>query len=274
MRPVQAPALALCLTSLASLSSCSGAPFGSASTGEQPSLETVFGPTIDTVAFEVDYATGAAPYTGNVGGRFAFDVWDLFTTNAQRVFSKAHKSLVVPTTLTQMQELSDVDGASFTTEQILAIASAHRDEPSAGTIATFYVVWLAGYFNDGTQQQPDVLGVSIGSTGVIALFKPVIESTNSGGAAGLIDAMFVEQSTLIHELGHAVGLVDNGAPLTSEHLDTGHGAHCTDTACVMYYANEGAASATAFVAEIKSGSDILFDDACLEDVDSFAAGAQ
>jgi hypothetical protein len=259
--------LALGLLPSCTTSAAPPAPF------DQPTVQALFGPTFDTVSFEVDYAAGAEPYTGNVGGKVGFDIWDLFTSNAQRLFQSAHKSLLIPTTLAQMEELDDVTAASFTTDQILAIADQHRGSVSAGSVATFYVLWLPGYYDDGSQPQTDVLGLSLGDTGIIALFKPVIESTNSGGAQGLSVAMFVEQSTLVHELGHAVGLVDNGAPLTAQHLDTGHGAHCTDEACVMYYANEGATAAKTFVGRIAHGTDILFDADCLGDVDALAAAS-
>jgi hypothetical protein len=83
---------------------------------------------------------------------------------------------------------------------------------------------------------------------------------------------FVEQSTMIHELAHAIGLVDNGVPLAAAHRDPDHGAHCDDDRCVMYYLNEGASDAAAFVQQrVLTGNTILFDDSCLADVDALTA---
>jgi hypothetical protein len=99
------------------------------------------------------------------------------------------------------------------------------------------------------------------------MFKPVIESTD----VPLLPAIsrFVEQTTLVHELGHAVGLVNRGVPLASQHHDAEHGAHCTDDRCVMYYANEGASDLSQFVSEyVTSGDTIVFGADCLADTDA------
>ena len=98
------------------------------------------------------------------------------------------------------------------------------------------------------------------------MFKDVIRSTDS-----LIPntARFVEQSTLVHELGHAVGLVDNGVPLVSQHKDSAHGAHCTNESCTMYWLDEGASDAAEFARMyVTSGDTVIFGDECLADVDA------
>jgi hypothetical protein len=84
---------------------------------------------------------------------------------------------------------------------------------------------------------------------------------------------FVEQATIIHELGHAFGIVDNGVPMVTPHRDTDHGAHCDNDKCVMYYLNEGASDATAFVRDkVLTGNQILFDAHCLADADAITGG--
>ena len=99
---------------------------------------------------------------------------------------------------------------------------------------------------------------------IIAMFKPVIEST-SVGPLGVVER-YVEQATLVHEFGHAVGLVNNGLPLTSEHHDAEHGAHCNNEDCVMYYQVEGASAMVDFVLNrVTSGDVVLFADDCLAD---------
>lgn len=44
-----------------------------------------------------------------------------------------------------------------------------------------------------------------------------------------------EASTLVHELGHLFGLVDNGTPMVNDHRDPEHGAHDRDPECLMYW---------------------------------------
>jgi hypothetical protein len=165
-----------------------------------------------------------------------------------------------------------VTGANFTAGQILDLADAHRDQPSLDATATFYVLFLDGFFHDGSAERQDVLGVSIGDTGVIAMFKPVIETTEQPLFPAV--ARFVEQSTLLHEFGHAIGLVARGVPLTSAHHDEPHGAHCTSDGCTMYFANEGAADLADFVRDrVTTGSSILFGDECLADTDALIAAS-
>jgi hypothetical protein len=236
-----------------------------ASRFDQPPAATVFGQTTQSVELEVDYAKGAEPATGIVPGVGA-DAWNLFRANAERVFAKATpKTIQAPSTLDEMEAL-DVTGDSFTEHEILALADAHRTKRSNGSLATFYALWLPGYFDDGHGPQKDVLGITVGSTGVIAMFKGALETANNGGT----QLALLEQFTLLHEFGHAVGLVDNGIHPSSPHRDTSHGAHCTNPACVMYHANEGAAAALAFSRQITVGNQILLGPECLEDIDTFA----
>jgi predicted Zn-dependent protease len=238
----------------------------------QPPPARLFDRSVTTVALEVDYATGAAPYTGGIGGAFG-DTWELFQSNAERLFKDDGKTLEIPTTLAQMEELSDVPPGPYTVDEILALADTHRDRPSAGATATFYIVFLDDYFDDGMGANTGVLGVSIGDTGVIAMFKPVIESTGTPLTPNL--ERYVEQSTLVHEFGHAVGLVDNGVSMVAPHKDDGHGAHCSNDKCTMYWLNEGASDAAQFARDyVVSGSSILFDDACLADIDAIIAASK
>lgn len=236
---------------------CDGTGSGSRPIDEDP-ISHLYSRSTIQVRVDVAYQTGAEPYTGNL---IAMDVWTLFETNANRLFNN-QKNITIPTTLDQMQNLTGVSGSSFTTQQILNIAEANRSSADNEIQSSFYVLFLKGYFNDGQQVRSDVLGVSIGDTEVIAMFKPVI--SQSSGQPGI--RKFVEQSTLIHEFGHAVGLVNNGVNMVTPHQDTAHGAHDQNDQCVMYYANEGAAAATAFASKyLQTGDEILFDSNCLAD---------
>jgi hypothetical protein len=235
---------------------------GSGSTGDDDTITgngSVFEPSITAVQLEVDYETGDEPYTGNVIG-FG-DTWDLTTTNLDRLFAN-RKALDVPTTIDQMEDIGAVPDEEITVDDALAIADAHRDLSDDPETKTYYIVFVSGHFADSGGVNDAVLGVSIGDTGVVVMFKDVIEGT------GLV-ARYVEQSTLVHELGHAIGLVDNGVPMVADHKDSAHGAHCTNDHCVMYWENEGASAAAAFAQQFAtSGNSILFADDCLADVDA------
>lgn len=232
-----------------------------------PGLRGVFDPSVTDVLVEIDFEPGAEPFTGNVIG-FG-DTFAITRSNIDRIFA-GRKTLSVPTTLAGMENIGDVPDEQLTVDDLLALAAAHRSSGDTATRKTYYVLFLSGYFTDGSGPRPGVLGVSIGDTGVIAMFKDVIDSTHIPATNV---ARFVEQSTLVHELGHAIGLVHNGVLPTSPHHDTAHGAHCTNDACVMYWQNEGAGDMAAFVQRsVLSGDTILFDAACLADVDALTGG--
>lgn len=228
--------------------------------------KNLFGPSVEQIILEVDYEAGAAPF--DAYPRRAGSPWELLEDNIGELFAQSTpRALIVPKTLSEMQILGEVSsGPDFTTNEILEIAAASRDVESTESSHSFYIVFLDGFFEDQGGRQEQVLGVSIGETGVIAMFKPVIGTSD--------DALsrFVEQTTLIHEIGHAVGLVDNGLPLASDHLDEENGAHCTNDNCVMYWVNERVADAIRFARERLMGEDtVVFGPECLGD--AYAAAA-
>jgi len=227
---------------------------------EQPSSDELFGAAITRVVVEVDYADGAEPSTG--GGIAAEDPWQLTAHNLDVLFDGT-KQLSVPHTLDEMESLGPIEGDTFDSDALLAIADDHRDQLSSGDTATFYVLYVDGRYEEDGEVQDQVLGVSIGDTGVVAMFAPVIDS--AGGPAGVVQR-YVEQATLVHELGHAAGLVNNGLALTADHQDEPHGAHCSHEDCVMYYAVEGVSGVADFVQKyVTSGDSVLFGDDCLAD---------
>ena len=236
--------------------------------GDGDGARDLFDPAITDVRIEIDHETGEAPYTGPILG-FG-DTFDLTVANVERLFSGT-KAVEIPTTPGAMEDVGAIADEELTVADLLAIADAHRDLADDATTRTYYVVFVGGVFADGDGPRPNVLGVSIGDTGVIAMFKDVIASTGVPALPNL--ERFVEQSTLVHELGHAFGLVNNGVALATDHHDEAHGAHCTNDACVMYWLNEGASDMAAFAQRYVIARDsILFDDACLADVDALTGG--
>lgn len=210
-----------------------------------------------SLTIEVDYETSAAPYEGLGDGT-------LFATNVDAVFPSLGAAYTAPATVAAMEELGAIADDSLTVDELLALADEHRAlGRTEGAERRLYIVFLDGYFEDATGTRDDVLGVSIGTTGVIAMFKPVIDS------AGFLMTVRrrVEQTVLVHEFGHSVGLVDNGAPNVSAHVDEEHGAHCTNEDCVMYWANHAGAGVFDFaMLGMNSGAQVLFDQACLDDL--------
>ncbi len=265
------------------LAACGGTPFGGGDDeppgdargtrdgrpdGPSDGTPGVFDPAITRVSIEVDFEQGNAPYTGAIVG--GGDTFDLSHANLSRLFT-ADKELVLPRTVGAMQDIGSVPDEQLTVADLLALAAQHRDQADTATTRTYYVLFVSGAFADANGPNPNVLGVSVGGTGVIAMFKDVIRGTDVLGVPHIV--RYVEQSTLIHEIGHAVGLVDNGVAMASPHKDTAHGAHCDNEDCVMFWLNEGASDAAAFVQQHVLASDtVVFDARCLADVDALTGG--
>ena len=139
---------------------------------------------------------------------------------------------------------------------------------------------MNGYYSKDGQRNNAVLGVSVGDSGVIAVFKPAMQD-NLDTLVGPIDSpadklalainsRLIEQMVMLHELGHAVGLVNDGLPMSAKHQDDGHGHHCSNPNCLMYWMNSRFNSVRQFVTtHITSDASSVFDDACLADAAAF-----
>lgn len=236
-----------------------------------PLMQSLWARSVRRVLIEVDYGPGAAPYVGAVPG--VGNTWNVLAANARRLFQGSGKTLAIPSTLGEMQRI-EVTGHDFTLADLVAISRRTRNNVSTSTTATFHVIFLDGYFVDAAGvRRTDLLGGQLEGMGVIVVFKPVVAST-AANAAAWVPAV-VEQATLVHEFGHAIGLVDGGIAPVHSHHDVAHPHHCTSSTCVMNAWNEGAAAAAAFVARVAAtGNAVLFDDACLEDAAAAISAAR
>ncbi len=214
----------------------------------------LFNPNITHMVIEVDYQQNAEPYTELQGTDAS--PWDFFATNVEKLFAPVPRSIEIPTTLSAMENIGNAPLKNYTADDLLELSSAHRDVLPTQELPSFHVLFVNGYYYEDEEQKREVLGLSIGDTSTVVMFKPVIKRTapDIPGPTDDLIRTFAEQTTVIHEFGHAIGLVNNGLPLTSEHHDTDHGRHCTNKKCVMYYMNEGARDLVQFAKDL---------DACL-----------
>lgn len=225
--------------------------------------------TTTDVTIEVYYEAGAEPYTGNTTqGR---PYWGILETNLEAIFQyrSTAVALEVPTTLSQMTNLPLQAKSSWTSEDLIALHQRHHSQVPTASHARFYIYFLNGNFSEGGVTQNGVLGVSVGGTPILAIFKDVIQT--SGMTPNGPVAKFVEQSTLVHEVGHALGFVNNGVPMVSQHQDSAHGAHTMNSDCVMYYLNEGVSDMSAFIQRyLASSSVVMWGPEVLADAQNFS----
>ncbi len=222
--------------------------------------------TVSQIDVEVFYEPGAVPYEGTTQNGFSY--WSILEANISVLFES--RSLIpdvyVPRSVDEMTVLSEQNKSSWTPQDILNLAESVVDDYTSSPSTEFYIFFVKGYLNEEGKNETTVIGASLTGTPIIVVFKDVVIST--GASQALLK--YVEQTTLVHEFGHAMGLVNNGVPLSSSHQDTAHGHHCTNNDCVMYWLNEGLADLIAFVQNyMATGDPVMFGSECLNDAKSY-----
>jgi predicted Zn-dependent protease len=248
---------------LVALSSCGKFRIFKKSSQEKQNISKIYASGKLTVA--VFYEEGAEPFTDIVTtapGIPSVKLWDILEVNLKAMFPG--KTITVPKDLAQMAKLSDQNQASWTNTELHSFGMAHG-QTSLGDTTVFNVFFLKGFAESATS----VIGLHLSGTKTIAIFKEVVVAS-APSIAEAATQRYVEQATLVHEIGHAVGLVNNGLPMTSSHEDTGHRAHCHNPDCVMYWKNEGTNDLTTYITNhLLKLNPIMLDSACLSDVTSY-----
>jgi hypothetical protein len=211
---------------------------------------------------KIFYEPGAEPYTDQVAN---FKTFDLLHKNMDALFEgKTNRPMVsVPRELSEMTKIVAQSKTTWSLEEVMALSEAN---PVTGVVdSTNFSIY---FLNGRSKENSSAIGFHISKTNVIAIFKDVIKSTSN--AVQPLVPKYVEQATLVHEMGHALGLVDNGVPMYTPHKDTTHGAHCSNPDCVMYYSNEGTASMMSFATQsLAKLSVVMFDQQCLNDTQNY-----
>ena len=122
---------------------------------------------------------------------------------------------------------------TYSLDDIVALEKTYRQSYTSvndGSLVVYYM-FVDGAF-EGDVSGTSTLGVAYQNTSLV-IFEKTIRSL----AGGLTQPPLatVETTVMEHELGHLMGLVNNGTPLQSAHEDASHQAHCSVTTCLMYY---------------------------------------
>ena len=152
-------------------------------------------------------------------------------------------------------------GHPITLAEAAALEDASRTRfAQADTGVFFYLVVAETSSDDNAQGR--ILGYAYRPSSMVIFQKTIFEVS---GGLGQPSHDIVESTVVAHEFGHILGLVNSGTPMQSPHDDTAHPKHDTNTACLMYWANNSSAG----LANLLSGGVIPpFDAACLADVNA------
>jgi hypothetical protein len=224
--------------------------------------------TMESLIVEVAYEEGARPFDGNLDD--GNPLWSITEDNLNAVFRSRLDNIEmnVPLSIEQMESIPHQNQIGFTLDDIRDIANYARKRETTETNAVFFVLFLNGYLKSNGHLQKGVIGINLSGTGIIAMFKPVILAIETEDYFNTVK--FIEQYSLIHELGHALGLVNSGVSMVKDHHDYHNGSHCTDDTCVMYWLNEGVGELENFVERVaNTGQKTLFGENCLSDSNLF-----
>ena len=112
-----------------------------------------------------------------------------------------------------------------------------RDHYKGGDEAVLYVMFLNGG-SEADSSDGSVLGAAYSGSSVV-MFKENIRKAkdNCFSVAGLgcPSVATIEDAVMTHELGHVLGLVNNGIPMQTPHEDKDHEGHSDSSRSVMFW---------------------------------------
>jgi hypothetical protein len=170
---------------------------------------------------------------------------------------RLHKSSI---TILEPEMIPAAGQSSYTAAEVRDLEREHRSEfTEEGLLAAYFII-LDGEFDQG-----NVLGIAHFNTSM-ALFGETIRSASGG--VGQPSRSTVETIVMQHEVGHIIGLVNNGVEMQSDHQDEENGKHCDVEECLMYFA----VRTTDFFANLFGGTIPELDEQCIADLQ--AAGGR
>lgn len=187
-----------------------------------PLPAAILGPGTDTLLVEVAAVAGRAPLPGTL---------DHLRTTLANVTGKA----VVVTGPTVLQP----QGGAYGERDLERIHEATAFFSEGGFLDGRRVVLRVLYL-DGRMAADDeehsTLGRSLMADGVIAIFRDSYSSAyrvaNGTKAPAVAD---MDRHVLLHEVGHALGLVGNGAPMVRDRMAPDNPGHSRSPESVMYF---------------------------------------
>lgn len=140
------------------------------------------------------------------------------------------------------QTLPDEPDHVWKAEELVGMERSLRRTPHEAPTALLHVLYPAGRYENGGAAGVTISGPVLGP---VVVFLDVLRELRVGTPLGAVPlpnpeaaAQTLERSTLLHEAGHAMGLVNNGLPMVKAREDKENEGHTTNPRSVMYWAVE------------------------------------
>lgn len=181
--------------------------------------ESVLGSSTDTIVIHALHAQGYAPSDAAKAHLVA---------TLRNVTGKP-----VEWTATQTPRLADPGRAWNITRDLAPLA-----RELAGSVAPRSVSVIVLY-PAGRDENPDAAGISLAPGGPSVVYLDTLREAPSPSALLPLPRASIEpleRATLLHEVGHSIGLVNAGLPMQRPHEDADHVGHSSNARSVMYWA--------------------------------------
>lgn len=128
--------------------------------------------------------------------------------------------------------IPEVEGSPFTTAELIAIEDAQRTIYTTEDTISVYVFFANGVSINDTNTSV-TLGTAYLNTSIVIYEKTLQDLVIGNPQINLSD---LETTTLEHEFGHILGLVNLlDDDIHTNHMDPGHPKHCVVEDCLMYF---------------------------------------
>lgn len=199
----------------------------------QPGLLFSTGPDLATslvkdepypeLVVEIDHAPGREPCPGTV---------QALKTNLQFTTAKERVRVARPTEIPLQGGDHDNDELVLIHKRTTDHGPTGRDHGS-GVSAHLHVVFLDG--NAASDNGGHAAGRTIYDYGVVFIFRDAFDHVYRNDDGRRVSAVCdVERTVMLHELGHALGIVDRGVPQTEDREHPAHPGHSMNPNSVMY----------------------------------------
>lgn len=209
-------------------------------------LACLRGSTYTSMVIEIDHAPGYRPFSSST---------DLLVERLEAVCDK-------PAGITlKFNEVTFEHDGAWSAQDVRDAGWAAKDtSPRDGKTLRWQFL-----FPEGTYEDESVLGVAVDAS-TVALFGDAIDEAD--GLFGRPSVEDVENSVLVHEAGHLLGLVNLVYRSPVDHEDDEHPGHSNNEESVMYWAIESVDLANFIFGNLPTE----FDDDDLADLAGLASG--